>query len=166
MVLPATYADAKALFRRILSRFRGGRAHYQNLQSQLITLADVGHPITFFSREHLAGMVKPWALGDPREGVEPVMICKERGATRREPQLPVLVGDVESARDLVRRLGARGVAIADWRRYRGEFLDGPAEKLFVPGAEGHRTQLEAELIATFGPVGRANQGFLVARSSA
>lgn len=28
-----------------------------------------------------------------------------------------------------------------------------------PGSQGHRTELEAELVATFGPAGRANQGF-------
>lgn len=161
VVLPLGWAEAKALWKRLLGRFRGGRRHYVDAQSQLTRLLEVDLPLTARFGRHTIGLVRPYQLGE-LGGDEPVMICKERGSTGREPCVPILAEDVDAARSLVRRLQARGVSVSDWRCYEGERLDIPVEKLFRSTADGRifgRTVLEDELVACFGSSGRARQEF-------
>ena len=161
VVVPLGWPEAKALWKRLLDRFRGGRQHYINSQGELARLMDVGTPLTARLGRHTVGLVRPHQFAAVGES-EPVMICKERGPTRREPHLPILAPDVDAARDLVRRLQSRGVAVADWRCYAGERLDTPVEKLFRRTAAGGvvgRTVLEDDLVQSFGARGQQRQGF-------
>jgi hypothetical protein len=161
LVIPIGWAEAKALWQRILRRFHGGLRHYTNAQASLGQLAECGVPVSTRFHEHLVGLVRVYGHGS-LEGLAPVMICKEGGPTGREPRMPILVPSIEVGRNVVRQYRDCGIRAHDWRCYNGEYLEVSAEKLFRKAPDGSvvgRTQLEEDLVACFGPAGRARQKF-------
>jgi hypothetical protein len=157
MIVPSDYSEARELFKRMLSRFRGGRRFWTDCQSQLMRLSEPGCPLSVSFGNQVVGLVRVWQRG-PDAIDRPVMLCRPTGRTA-EVEIPVLLPSIAHARNFARRLKAYGVSTAGWRCYEGQHQETAAEKLFSTGLGGVtvRTELEAELVAAFGPAGRARQ---------
>lgn len=158
VIVAADYREARELCRRILGRFRGGQNMWTNVQSALPRLIDPGRSLVARFGPHAIGLVRVWRRGDcDRES--PVMICRLGGRTGREPMDTILLASKEHARTFVRRVAEHGVPARGWTLYEGEHQATSAEKLFTDGLGGVvvRTELEAELVSTFGQRGQARQ---------
>jgi hypothetical protein len=149
------------LGQRVFGRFRGGKAHWRDLQATLHKLDVPGKSSAAVFKPHVVGYVRPWVLEDQdlAEDSKPAMIAK---ASRRGFYLisPVLVPSVEHGRKLLRHLRhEHGASPTEWQCYRGESPSQPMDKLFMAGSAGLRTELEHELTQSFGPAGQARQAF-------
>ena len=160
-IVVSDWAQLKVLGQRVFRRFRGGSAHWRNLQATLHKLDVPGRPSAAIFKPHVVGYVRPWALEDQNfeAGSKPAMLAK---ASRRGFYLisPVLVPSVEYGRKLLRHLRDEyGEVPTKWQCYQGELPEQPMDKLFMAGSAGLRTELEHELTQSFGPAGKARQAF-------
>jgi hypothetical protein len=157
----ADWGQLKVLGRRVFRRFRGGQGHWNNLQSTLLKLEAPGRPSAAVLGPHVLGYIRPWKVDghEIEPDTKPVMVAR---ASQNGFYLmsPVVVPSIEHGRELLRTLrDDHGASPEEWGCYFGEYPSDPMEKLFMSGSGGLRTELEHELTQSFGPEGRARQGF-------
>jgi hypothetical protein len=146
-IVDCGYGTAHSALERVLRRFPGGRAYYENLRLKVGELAEPGTSIATILGPHRIGLMRPYIAGEP--GPDPWVVCRERS---RVPQSPVLCASLEDARSFARRASeADDLSRSGWQAFRGERLRSPIERLFGRRGDGSvlfRSELEEALSAS------------------
>jgi hypothetical protein len=145
-IVDADYADAHAGLKRILRKFDGGLAQYDNLRATISALAEPGRVILARLGPHTVGLMRPYMYGDA--GDEPYVLCL---GLAHQPTQPVLCGSYDEAQDFARQaIRNAGLPRDGWCAFKGERLRTPFARLFVERPDGEvilRSELEEALNA-------------------
>lgn len=145
-IIGAGYGDAHTALKRIVRKFDGGIAQYDNLRRKVRDLAEPGRVILARLGPHSVGLMRPYVHDG--DGDEPYILC--RGPVS-QPTLPVLCRSYDEAQGFAKHAIREADLSRDgWCGFQGERLSSPLERLFVRRTDGEvilRSELEEALNA-------------------